>query len=85
MQRKCRKKGETVEKGTAVRYVVVKGGGGVRDRSMLPEEVQEGGYDPDYYLTHQVIPSVEKILEVIGYEDVKLLEKEQSRLQSFFS
>jgi len=82
--KRMQEKGQKVSKGTAIRYVVVEGKGVIRDRSKLPEEVNEGEYDAEYYLTHQVIPSVGKILEVIGYDAEELLNQEQSKLQTFF-
>lgn len=82
---KMQERGEKVGAGTTVSYVVTEGKSRIRDRARLPEEVKEGEYDAEYYITNQVVPSVGKILEVIGYDSSQLLEeKKQSKLQSFF-
>lgn len=82
---KMQEKGVKVGAGTIVRYVVVEGKGIIRDRSKLPEEVDEGEYDAEYYVTNQVIPAVGKILEVIGYDSTQLAEEHsQKKLESFF-
>lgn len=69
--------------GSIVRYVIVQGREKLRERARLPEEVSEGSYDAEYYIQHQVIPAVEKILEVFGY-DAHALLADQSKLSSFF-
>ena len=41
--------------------------------------------DPEYYINNQIIPSVDKIFEALGYNINDLLKlKEQSELQTFF-
>ena len=82
--KEMQKKGEKVGKGSVVAYIVVRGEGAIRDRAKLPGEVGEGDYDAEYYITRQVVPSVQKLLEVIGYDTSTLVENEQSRLQAFF-
>ena len=57
----------------------------IRNRSKLPDEVKEDEYDADYYISNQVVPSVDKIFEVLGYSKEDLLEhKEQKKLEGFF-
>ena len=82
--REMEKKGERIGRGTVVAYVVVKGEGIIRDRAKVPGEVAEGDYDAEYYVNRQVIPSVQKLLEVVDYDTSKLVENEQSRLHAFF-
>ena len=82
---KMQQQGRKVGAGTIVRYVVVEGKGIIRDRAKLPEEVKEGEYDAEYYVTNQVVPAVGKILEVVGYDSSELLEEhKQKKLESFF-
>ena len=78
------KRGERIERGSVVTYVVVKGQGVIRDRAKLPSDVADGDYDAEYYVTHQVVPSVQKIFEVIGYDASGFIQNDQSRLQAFF-
>lgn len=79
------KKGEPVGAGAVIRYVIVKGSGLVRERAKMPEEVSEGGYDPDYYIKHQLIPAVSSIFAVIGYSEEEIFaESRQVGLGKFF-
>jgi DNA polymerase elongation subunit (family B) len=79
-----KEKGYDVGPGTPIEFVVTEGKGKIGDRVKLPEDVKNNNYDPDYYINNQVIPSVEKIFEVIGYkkEDF-VVKKGQSKLGSF--
>jgi len=78
-------KGYPMVAGSLVRYIVVQGKGKISDRVKLPEEVQEGEYDDQYYINNQIIPSVDRIFEVLGYSKEALLEsKDQSKLGTFF-
>ncbi len=71
--------------GSVIRYVVVTGSERIRDRVKLPEEVGEGEYDPEYYINNQIVPAIEKIFDVFGYDSSELAaEKTQKKLQAFF-
>jgi len=79
---KMQKQGFNVIPGSIIRYIVGKGEGSIADNSQLPNEVKE--YDADYYVEHQIIPSVEKIFEAAGVDFRNALdEKEQSSLSEF--
>ncbi|HIJ10464.1 TPA: hypothetical protein HA278_00275 [Candidatus Woesearchaeota archaeon] len=83
--RKLVEKGEPVHVGMIIEYVVAKGSGLVRDRATLLQDVPQGGYDANYYITHQIIPAVSQILAVFGVSEDSLLGKaEQKGLGSFF-
>ena len=80
-----KKKGHKVAAGTGVRYVVTEGRGPIRDRIKLPDEIAEGEYDAEYYVSNQVVPAVGKLLEVMGYDSSELAEEHrQKKLESFF-
>jgi DNA polymerase elongation subunit (family B) len=82
---KMRNKGMAVGPGSIIRYVVCKGEGKIRDKAKISSECSEDDYDPDYYINNQVIPSVEKILEVFGHKKDELVKKgDQNRLDKFF-
>jgi DNA polymerase I len=82
---RLKNKGRNIGPGTLIKYVVTQGNDIIRNRSKLPEEVKENEYDADYYIHNQVIPSVERIFNVIGYKKEDLLEtKEQTKLEGFF-
>ena len=78
-------KGRNIVAGTVIKYVVTQGNDIIRNRSKFPEEVKENEYDADYYIHNQIIPSVERIFNVLGYTKEDLLEeKEQTKLEGFF-
>jgi len=57
--------GYNVKRGIIVSYVIVKGADMISNRAKIPEEITEGESDPEYYVEHQVIASVEKIFEAV--------------------
>lgn len=82
--RRMQEKGYPVSQGVPIWYIIIEGKGMIRDRARLPEEVKEKEYDTEYYINNQIIPAVEKILEVFNYKKEDLLaEKEQSKLGDF--
>jgi DNA polymerase, archaea type len=81
---RMQQKGQKVGAGTSVQYVVCVGKGPIRDRAKMPEEISDGAYDGEYYVTNQVVPSVARILEVAGYDAAELLaEHKQQTLGDF--
>jgi len=78
--------GQDVGPGTMIEYVITEGPGRLRDKAKLPEEVTNADYDAEYYIHNQVIPSVERIFEALGYKTEELTErKKQSKLGHFFN
>jgi DNA polymerase, archaea type len=74
--------GERVVPGTVVEYVIGRGSGLIREKARLVNEINE--YDVDYYLDHQIIPSVMPIFEVLGFkEDEIFSQSSQKGLGSF--
>ncbi|MBI2668851.1 hypothetical protein HYX14_03335 [Candidatus Woesearchaeota archaeon] len=78
-------RGVKVLPGTVVEYVITKGTGLIRDRVKLPDELKEGEYDAEYYVSHQLMPAVSSIFGVFGYgeEDV-FKESSQTGLGKFW-
>ena len=86
--------------GSKVGYVVVKGSGNIGDRAYPVDLIDDfdgenlkirtkDGYetkkiDKDYYINHQVIPSVLRILEMFGYTEASLKGVSQMSLDEFF-
>ncbi len=82
--RKMIAKGYPIHNGMIVEYIIIAGSGLVRERAALLEEVKEGSYDAEYYLTHQVIPAVTSIFSVFGIsEDEIFKESRQMGLGAF--
>ena len=82
---RLRNKGKQIAPGSIIKYVVTQGSDIIRNRVKLPDEITEADYDSDYYINNQVVPSVERIFNVLGYRKEDLLEtKEQTKLEGFF-
>jgi len=83
--KKMMKQGIHIGPGSRVEYIIKEGPGIIRDKAVLPEELKQGEYDADYYIEHQVVPAVERILELCGYNKDQLLGKgKQTGLGKFF-
>ncbi len=61
-------KGIPVGPGSIIEFVVAKGEGRIREKVKLPGEASEADYDPDYYIKNQIIPSVERIFDAMGFD-----------------
>jgi len=82
--KRMRDKGLLVGTGTMIEYVVSGKGTRIRDKVKLPQEIEDNDYDSEYYINNQVLPAVEKILEVLGYTKEEILHgKTQTTLGSF--
>lgn len=58
--------GETVGKGTLIEYVVAEGGGNIGNRSYPFQLLGKRKPDKKYYINHQLLPAVMKILTELG-------------------
>ncbi|MCX6799303.1 MAG: hypothetical protein NTW59_04390, partial [Candidatus Diapherotrites archaeon] len=77
-------RGKEMGVGSVVGYVVTRTGKSISDRAQLEEYVNEGNYDPEYYIENQVIPAVIKIMRELGYSREDLVQGgKQSSLGSF--
>ena len=81
--RRMEKAGMPVARGMPVSYIVVEGKGKISQRCRIPEECSQQDYDAAYYIEHQVIPAVEKILEVFGFTKESLLAEKTKTLEEF--
>lgn len=80
--------GIKVGRGTIVQYIIAKGKGSISQRA-VPYEYSEGiEYDRDYYIEHQILPAVSRMMEPLGYDSNRLLElasnERQQSLDAFF-
>ncbi len=83
---KMNAQGKKVGIGSTISYIITVGKDRIRDRARMLEEVNEGDYDPDYYIYNQVVPSIERIFNVFGINIFDYVEsKSQSKLDKFFS
>lgn len=65
--KKAIKHGMQVEKGSIIAYVVSKTGSSISEKAQ-PLELA-ANYDPQYYIDHQILPSVLKILKELGFSE----------------
>ncbi len=84
---KMREKEIPISQGNLIEYYVAESKLGnkkklVRERVKLPEE--EGEYDIEYYLKHQIIPAVENLLQIFKINLKEIIEgKKQMKLGDF--
>ncbi|MEW6295818.1 MAG: DNA-directed DNA polymerase [Candidatus Diapherotrites archaeon] len=82
--KKAFKKGKDVGIGSIIGFIVTKTGTSISDKAELEEFVKEGNYDADYYIEHQVIPAVIKIIQELGYSKEDLIHGgKQATLETF--
>ncbi len=83
--KKAMVKGKEIEPGSVVGYIITRSGKSISDKAQLEEYVNEGNYDPSYYIEHQVVPAVIKIMKELGYSKEDLIQGgKQKTLGSFF-
>ncbi|MFH1126155.1 MAG: DNA-directed DNA polymerase [Candidatus Altiarchaeota archaeon] len=70
--KKAMKQGMDFKTGSIITYVVTKKGDSISDQARVIDFVEEGDYDAEYYIGHQVIPAVLRILEALGYSEQEL-------------
>ena len=67
-------RGRNIEEGSVIGYIITKAGKSISDKAQLEEYVSEGNYDAEYYIRHQLIPAVIKIIREFGYSEEDLIE-----------
>ena len=78
--KKAIERGKLVGAGSTISYIITTGSGSISERAEPAEDAKD--YDPDYYIHHQVVPPVLRILSSLGVTEEELL-KEQSSLNKF--
>lgn len=83
--RRLRREGKEVEPGMTITYIVEKSSGNVSDRAIPVSQFEDRNYDPDYYIDHQILPAVMRVMEVLGYDEEHLRYEEtrQTKLGTF--
>jgi DNA polymerase I len=83
--KRLRELGREVEPGMMIAYIEAKGPGSISERAVPVEDFKGREYDPDYYVEHQVLPAVMRIMEVLGYreEDLRYEREKQMDLEKF--
>jgi len=79
------KQGHPITAGTMIAYVVTEGKGLIRDKAKTIEEIKKNNLKPDaeYYINHQVIPSIERVLDALHVSKGDLSTSEQKGLRDF--
>ncbi len=83
--KRLRKLGHEIEPGMMIAYIEAKGPGSISERAVPVEDFKGKEYDPDYYVGHQVLPAVMRIMEVLGYRegDLRFEREKQIGLEKF--
>ncbi len=75
--------GQKLGRGAVVSFIITRRGSSVSEKAELVDFAKD--YDPAYYIDHQVLPSVLRILNELGVtEDDLKLKGKQSGLSGFF-
>ncbi|MCF7861817.1 DNA-directed DNA polymerase [Candidatus Woesearchaeota archaeon] len=72
-------KGIFVGPGSIIKYVITAGDDRIRDRVKLPEDCKDNEYDSDYYINNQIIPTVERILNVFDMDKDDILSRSKQQ------
>ncbi|MEE8358386.1 MAG: DNA-directed DNA polymerase [Candidatus Hydrothermarchaeales archaeon] len=80
---KLRATGAEVRPGNVIRYIITKGGKLISERAEpIVSETTIEDYDPEYYINNQILPTVSRILESLGYSIVDLKKDMNLKLTS---
>ncbi|VVB70606.1 DNA polymerase [uncultured archaeon] len=74
---KAKESGLDYSEKTVFAYVVTKAGKSISDKAMVVESAKD--YDPDYYLNHQLLPAVMKILGELGVKEEDLITNSKQK------
>ncbi|MFP4116354.1 MAG: DNA-directed DNA polymerase, partial [Candidatus Aenigmatarchaeota archaeon] len=82
--KKMEERGEEVEPGTTIIYVITEGDGSISDRAVPVEMADSENVDADYYIDRQIVPAAMRVLEVLGVDERQLKgEGKQESLEDF--
>ena len=56
--------------GATIGYIITRHGSSISEKAELEDIAQD--YDPDYYISHQVIPATLRILKELGINEEEL-------------
>ena len=84
--KKAMTRGVEVPVGSVLSFIVTNNGGkSISDRAEMEQFVEEGDYDPSYYIENQVLPAVIRIMQELGYTKEDLIHGgKQSGLGQWF-
>jgi DNA polymerase I len=84
--KRLKERGEDVRVGTIISYLVLKGQGRIRDKVIPVDEYNGEEIDANYYIQNQVIPSVARIMQPLGYskDELEYQKTRQSSLEGWF-
>jgi len=82
--KKALAKGLQLEEGSMISYIITRNGRTISEKAELADTARD--YDANYYVEHQVLPAVMKILKELGCseDDLKMLGAQQS-LKNYFA
>ncbi|HID16965.1 TPA: DNA polymerase II, partial [Candidatus Bathyarchaeota archaeon] len=83
--KKLIQEGWDLSAGDKIGYVIVKGSGRVYERAMPYELASLNKIDVEYYIHHQVIPALSRVLKVFGIDEARLDELSRSSSLMDFS
>ncbi len=78
--KKAIQKGKKLTIGSTLEFIITSKGKTISEKSQLAEFVKQGDYDKEYYINHQIIPAIQRIIEELGYtkQDILIGGKQQN-------
>ncbi|MEM3373000.1 MAG: hypothetical protein QXF76_02180, partial [Candidatus Anstonellales archaeon] len=82
--RRANERGLNLKIGDIIGFIITKNGRNISEKAELLEFAKD--YDAEYYINHQVLPAVMRILAELGVNEDELKGKgKQTGLSDFFS
>ncbi len=78
--KRLRSMGREIEPGMMIAYIEAKGAGSISERAIPVEDFKGKEYDAEYYVGHQILPAVMRIMEVLGYTEADLKFERQKQV-----
>jgi len=80
---RLKREGADIHTGSTIGYVIRTGGGLISERARPVEGFDIKNVDKTYYIEHQIVPAVSRVMESLGYGKEELLGKKQKTLEGF--
>ncbi len=81
---RLKEQGYNIGAGSMIEYVITESGDKIRDKAREIDAATKDEIDAEYYISNQIIPNIDKIFEVLGFDAKSLLDKDQQSLGRFF-
>lgn len=83
--RRLSEKGYSIPPGTVISYMVVEGKGLIREKAKTADEAEKEKLKPDaeYYIHHQVLPAIDRIMDLLDVKEDNFSKAPQKGLDRY--